>query len=139
MFVVHGFYVLICSCTGFFTIDKLANSVVKFDSFIINSKCNSRIMGRKRNAIQQKRKATVLKKGVRVTSQTKVVVENVRRYFGALKGKGHSHGLNIVKRTVEATGLSEASVKRIHKEYLSRENQFFTPVTRLTNLDAVLL
>ncbi len=35
---------------------------------------------------------------------------------------------NIIPRTAEATGLSEMSVKRIHKEYLAQDCKFLTPV-----------
>ncbi len=78
-------------------------------------------MNNKRN---DKSNAKTLKKGVRVTSQTKIVVENVRRYFDSLKRKGHYNGLNVVQKTVQATGLSEASVKRIHSEYIDQDCKF---------------
>ncbi len=66
-------------------------------------------MNKKRN---DKSNAKTLKKGVRVTSQTKIVVENVRWYFESLKRKGHYNGLNVIEKTVQATGLSEASVRK---------------------------
>ena len=92
-------------------------------------------MGRHKKGKQKEhtptyKQAVGLKRGVRIRSQTKLVVENVRRYFDALKSKGHNHGVNVLGRTAEATGLSKASVKRIHQEYIGQDSKFLTPVKR---------
>ncbi len=69
-------------------------------------------------------------RGVRLNSQAKRIVENVRDFFESEKKKGHSKSLKIIPRTAEATGISEMSVKRIHKEYLAQDCKFLTPVKR---------
>ena len=62
------------------------------------------------------REAKQLGRGVRIRSQTKIIVENVRRYFEREKNKGHGKGVNVVQRTADATGVSTKTVKRIHHE-----------------------
>ena len=74
--------------------------------------------------------AKQLGRGVRIKSQTKIVVENVRKFFESEKTKGHRRAVNVVQRTAQATGLSIRSVKRIHQEYVSHDCKFLTPVKR---------
>ncbi len=57
-------------------------------------------------------------------------MENVRDFFENEKKKGLSKSLEIIPRTAEATGVSEMSVKRIHKEYLAQDCKFLTSVKR---------
>ena len=57
-------------------------------------------------------------KEVRLTSQTKYVIENVRQFFGKKKRKGSSiKRERIVECTAEATGVSIRSVRNIDNEY----------------------
>jgi len=58
-------------------------------------------------------------------------VENVRRFFE--KEKECRSTINrqaVVKRTAEATGISERSVRDIHKAYLACDSHLLTPVKR---------
>ncbi len=57
------------------------------------------------------------------------IVENVRDFFRTRRRKVIA-SLQIVPRTAEATGVSEMSVKWIHKEYLTQDCIFLTPVKR---------
>ena len=72
-------------------------------------------------------------KWVRLTSQTKYVIEKVRQFFEKEKRKGSSiKRERIVERTIEATGVSMRSVRNIHNEYISREGKLLTPIKRYT-------
>ena len=52
--------------------------------------------------------ATKLGRGVRLSSQTKQLVENVRRFFEKEKEcRSNINRQTVVKRTAEATGISE--------------------------------
>ena len=54
-----------------------------------------------------------------MSSQTKQVVENVRRFFEKEKEcRSNINRQTVVKRTAEATGISERSVRDIHKASL---------------------
>ena len=68
-------------------------------------------------------------KGVRLVSQSKSMIENVRVFFEREKKYGMSlKRSNVLKCTAEATGTSVTTVKRIHQEYISHDMQFLTPV-----------
>ena len=68
-------------------------------------------------------------KEVRLTSQTKHVIEKVRQFFEKKKRKGSSiKRERIVKRTTEATGVSIRSVRNIHNENISQEGKLLTHV-----------
>ena len=70
-------------------------------------------------------------KGVRLVSQSKSIIENVRVFFEREKKYGMSlKRSNVLKRTAEATGMPVTTVKRIHQEYISHDMQFLTPVKR---------
>lgn len=66
-------------------------------------------------------------KGKTLPSQAKYIIENVRKFFEREKSNG-SKGMAVVKRTADATGLSVATIKRVHAEFLSRDQQFLTPI-----------
>ena len=66
------------------------------------------------------------RKGVRLRSQSKQIVENVWAFFPTINRKA------VVKRTAEATGLSERTIRDIHKEHVARDGQLLTPVKRYT-------
>ena len=71
--------------------------------------------------------------GVQLVSQTKQIVENVRKFFENEKQYGMSlNRSNVIGHTAKATQLSTMTVKRIHKEFVSHEGQFLTPVKRYT-------
>lgn len=90
--------------------------------FMIDETLQCRVWGETRTKSEER---------VRVTSQTTLVVENVRRYFTPQKLKGHTHGgVKVMKRTAEATGLSLTNMKRVHSEYLAQDGEFFSPVKR---------
>ena len=75
--------------------------------------------------------ATKPGRGVRLTSQTKQIVENVRSFFEKEKAcKSTINRMAVVKRTSEATGISERSIRDIHKEHVSRDSQLLTPIKR---------
>lgn len=75
--------------------------------------------------------ATKPGRGVRLTSQTKQVVENVRSFFEKEKVcRSTINRMAVVKRTAEATGISERCVRDIHKEYVARDSELLTPVKR---------
>ena len=57
-------------------------------------------------------------KGVRLTSQTKYVIEKVRQFFDKRKGSSIKRE-RIVERTAEAIGVSIRSVFNIHNKYIS--------------------
>ena len=65
-------------------------------------------------------------KGVRLTSQSKTIVDRVRQYFEGEKQKGRH--INVLKKTAEATGVSVAMVKRIYSEQRMNDGTFLTPV-----------
>ena len=67
--------------------------------------------------------------GVRLTSQTKYVSENVRQFFEKEKRKGSSiKRKRIVEHTAEATGVLIRSVRNIDNEYISQEGKLLTLV-----------
>ena len=73
------------------------------------------------------------RKGVRLRSQSKHIVENVRAFFEKEKAcKSTINRMAVVKRTAEATGLSERTIHDIHKEHVARDGQLLTPVKRYT-------
>ena len=57
-------------------------------------------------------------KGVRLTSQTKYVIEKVRQFFDKRKGSSIKRE-RIVERTAKAIGVSIRSVFNIHNKYIS--------------------
>lgn len=70
-------------------------------------------------------------RGVRLTSQSGQIVENVRQFFEEEKAcKSTINRMAIVKRTADATRMSVRAVRRIHKDYLARHSQLLTPVKR---------
>ena len=73
------------------------------------------------------------RKEVRLRSQSKQIVENVRPFFDKEKAfKSTSNRMAVMKRTAEATGLSEKTIRDIHKEHVARDGQHRTPVKRYT-------
>lgn len=90
--------------------------------FMIDETLQCRVWGETRTKSEER---------VRVTSQTTLVVENVRRYFTPQKLKGHTHGgVKVMKRTADAMGLSLTNMKRVHSEYLAQDGEFFSPMKR---------
>ena len=79
---------------------------------------------------RREKEAKAFGRGVRIKSQTKIVVENVRKFFEREKNKGPGKAVNIIKRTAQATGSSDFTVKKIHKEFIGQDSRFFTPVKR---------
>ena len=70
-------------------------------------------------------------KGVRLTSQSQNIIENVRLFFEKERVcRSTIRRTNVVERTAQATGVSKTTVKKIHKEYLSLEGQLLTPMKR---------
>ena len=66
---------------------------------------------------------------MRLTSQTKQIVENVRQFFEKERRTGKSiKRMQVVERTAEATGISVRSVRNIHSEFIDCEEKLFTPV-----------
>ena len=60
-------------------------------------------------------------------------MENVRAFFEKEKAcKSTINRMAVVKRTAEATGLSERTIHDIHKEHVARDGQLLTPVKRYT-------
>ena len=60
-------------------------------------------------------------------------MENVRAFFEKEKAcKSTINRMAVVKRTAEATGLSERTLRDIHKEHVARDGQLLTPVKRYT-------
>ena len=86
--------------------------------------------GKGKGKAESHRAAKELGKGVRIMSQTKIVVENVRRFFEKEKNKGHGKAVNVLERTADATGISTMTLKRIHREYIEQDMKFFTPLRR---------
>ena len=73
------------------------------------------------------------RKGVRLRSQSKQIVENVRAFFEKEKAcKSTINRMAVVNRTSEATGLSERTIRDIHKEHVAHDGQLLTPVKRYT-------
>ena len=95
----------------------------------MSSRRNSR-GGSSSSSSQALRKvATKPGRGVRVTSQTKQIVENVRSFLEREKAcKSTINRMAIVKLTAEATGVSERGVRDIHNEYVACDSQLLTPV-----------
>ena len=60
-------------------------------------------------------------------------MENVRAFFEKEKAcKSTINRMAVVKRTAEVTGLSERTIRNIHKEHVARDGQLLTPVKRYT-------
>ena len=74
--------------------------------------------------------ATKPGRGVRLSSQTKQVVENVRFFEKEKECRSTINRQAVVKRTAEATGISERSVRDIHKADLACDSHLLTPVKR---------
>ena len=73
------------------------------------------------------------RKGVRLRSQSKQIVENVQPFFEKEKTfKSNINRMAVMKRMAEATGLSERTIRDIHKEHVARDGQLRTPVKRYT-------
>ena len=74
---------------------------------------------------------TPLRRGKRLRSQAKKIVENVRLYFEDASQKGRISA-NTVDRTALATGVSKSTVKRVRQERVSLgdEGEFSTPTKR---------
>ena len=73
------------------------------------------------------------RKCVRLGSQSKQIVENVRAFFEKENAcKLTINRMAVVKRTTEATGLSEITIRDIHKGNVARDGQLLTPVKRYT-------
>ena len=66
------------------------------------------------------------RKGVRLTSQSKTIIDRVRQYFEGEKQKGRH--INVLKKTAAATGVSVATVKQIYSEQKTNDGTFLTPV-----------
>ena len=59
------------------------------------------------------------------------MVENVRKFFEKEKVcRATINRMAVVKRTAEATGLSEKTIRTIHEEFIACDGQLFTPVKR---------
>ena len=72
-----------------------------------------------------------LGKGIRLTSQSRRVIENVRQFFEREKTEGRSvKRLRVAERTSMATGVSVRTVHEIHKESVANDGLFFTPTKR---------
>ena len=78
--------------------------------------------GKGKGKAESHRAAKELGKGVRITSQTKIVVENVRRFFEK-ENKGHRKAVNVLERTADATEISTMTLKCIHREYIEQESK----------------
>ena len=73
------------------------------------------------------------RKGVRFSSQSKHIVENVRAIFEKEKAcKSTINRMAVMKRTAEVTGLSDRTIRDIHKEHVARDGQLLIPVKRYT-------
>lgn len=71
--------------------------------------------------------------GVRLTSQSRQIVENVRQFFEKEKAyKSTINRMAVLKRTADATRVSERTVSKIHKDYIAHDSQLLTPVKRYT-------
>ena len=54
-------------------------------------------------------------------------MENVRAFFEKEKAcKSTINRMAVVKRTAEATGLSERTIRDIHKEHVARDGQLLS-------------
>ena len=74
-------------------------------------------------------------KGVRLTSQTKYVIEKVRQLFEKEKRRGSSiKGERIVEHTAETTGIS-LSVHKIDNKHVSQEGKLLTLVKNTRHLE----
>ena len=71
------------------------------------------------------------RKGVRLTSQSKYIVQNVRQFFEKERSVGMSIKRScVVERTAAATGVSVRTVKYINKEITSQDGTLLTPLKR---------
>ena len=68
-----------------------------------------------------------LGKGIRVKSQSKEVVYNIYSYFKKLHAKGKSQA--PIKRTIEATGIGETTIRSVLKEK-EEKGKFESPAKR---------
>ena len=60
-------------------------------------------------------------------------MENVRAFFEKEKAcKLTINRMAVMKCTAEATGLSERTIRDIHKEHVAHDGQLLTPVKRYT-------
>ena len=72
-----------------------------------------------------------LGRGVRISSQSKMIVEKVRQHFEKEREQGGPIKMScVVERTAVATGLAVRTVFSIHKEFISCDEHFLTPVKR---------
>ena len=70
-------------------------------------------------------------RGVRLTSQSKYIVENVRQFFEKERSVGMSLKRScVVERTASATGISIRSVRNVHKEFIAQDGTLLTPLKR---------
>ena len=65
------------------------------------------------------------RQGVRLTSQSKYIVENVRNFFE--KEKIQKRSKRVLERTHLATGVIETTAKRIRREIIVNKRQLHTP------------
>ena len=71
------------------------------------------------------------RQGVHLTSQSKYIVENVRNFLEKEKQQKRSIKRNrVLECTHLATGMSEATVKKIRREIIVNEGQLLTPTKR---------
>ena len=67
-------------------------------------------------------------RGVRLTLQSKYIVESVRNFFE--KEWSARMSSRVIERSAVATGVSVRSVRKIHKEFISRDGEILTPLRR---------
>ena len=65
-------------------------------------------------------------RGIRLTSQTKYIIDNVQRFYEEEK---KTKRLTLRDRTAKATGVSKQTVTNIHKT-MTQEKYFLTPTKR---------
>ena len=70
------------------------------------------------------------RQGIRLTSQSKYIVMNVRKFFEEEKRTGKSKlRERVLDRTATATGISRTTIQRIRKT-LTTDEHFLTPIKR---------
>ena len=75
--------------------------------------------------------AKKLRKGVRLTSPSKTIIECVRKFFEKKRVTGHTiKRTNVLDLTAQATGVSRRTIARIQKEFISCDSQLLTPLKR---------
>ena len=68
---------------------------------------------------------------MRLVSQSKYIVENVRQFFEKERSVDMCLKRScVVERTAAATGISVRSVRNIHNEFLSQDGKLLTPRKR---------